>query len=457
MPLLAGLSRRDITPPLGLPLDGYDARTAPARGVLDRLAARVLYLHRGEQRACLLSLELLGVRERFADRLRRAVEAATGVPRSAVVVAASHTHAGPAGIADARRRSTGLARYADAVVEQTVTAAVEAQRSARACTLRLTQRATEGIAANRVDPGATCDPCARILRLEHAASGSPLGLAVHFACHPTVLGEDNLCYSGDLVGRALTRLEGDLGVPCLFLQGAAADVSTRFTRRARSAAEAERLGQALAATVHEALGERGHALTPSLAVGQQPVRLPRRAPPDRRNLDVLVRSLTEDLRRAADDRLAAGLVRRLEVRLSGARHLLDASVPPARLAGGAPARPASEAQARSASETQANPASDPLAARLIGLSLGGLALAAIPGELFHATAAAIPGYGSDWLPVTLANGYLGYFPTAASIAAQAYESLYTPFGDAATAELARGIERLIESLRSVEAAPGASA
>lgn len=445
MPLLAGLARHDITPPTGLPLDGYDARTGAAEGVLDPLFARVLYLKRGEQRACLVNLELLGVRERFVDRLRRAVEAATGVPRSAVVVAATHTHAGPAGIADGRRRSARLASYGDAVVEQTIAAAIEAKGTARACALQLAQRATEGIAANRVDPAAPVDPYARILRFEDASSGTLLGLALHFACHPTVLGEDNLTYSGDFVGRGLAHLERELGVPCLFLQGAAADVSTRFTRRERSVAEVERFGQALATVSLEAIDERGRTLTPELAVAHETVHLPRRAPHDRGRLEALVRSLTEEFRRAVDERLGEGRVRHLEVRLSGARHLLERSTPPVRAGSGAQAQPSSAAQMRARS---------PIEMTLTGLRLGGLVLTAIPGELFHATAAASPAYVSAWLPITLANGYLGYFPTIESVTANEYESLYTTFDEAATAEVARGIERLVGSLMEPDLTSG---
>ena len=99
----------------------------------------------------------------------------------------------------------------------------------------------EGVATDRIDPSRAIDNSATLLVFARSL-GKPCGL-LHYAVHPTVLGPDNLLITRDLVGFAVDRVERALGMKtCLFLNGAAGNVSTRFTRRAQSFQEAERLG-----------------------------------------------------------------------------------------------------------------------------------------------------------------------------------------------------------------------
>jgi hypothetical protein len=70
-------------------------------------------------------------------------------------------------------------------------------------------------------------------------SGTVLTL-YNFPCHPTVLGPDNLLASADFTAGIQALLGGEMAV---FLNGAAGDISTRFTRRESTFAECDRMGQ----------------------------------------------------------------------------------------------------------------------------------------------------------------------------------------------------------------------
>ena len=388
MRLRIGLSRREITPPPGLPMDGYEAREAPAQAVLDPLLARVLHVADGELEVCIVGLDVLGVSQEFTARLQRAIEAAR-----------------------------------------------EAQHTARPCSIRFTEQATSGTASNRIDPDGPTDPLVRVLRFSDLRDDTLRGLVLHFACHPTVLAEDNLAYSGDFVGRALHQLEDALEVPCLFLQGAAADLSTRFTRRASTVAEADRFATALADAARTALASPSGARRADLAITQRSVQLPRRSRPTQQALQALVRTTTEELERALSHgggtdsaELDEGRVRRLQVRRASAQQLLRTS--------------------------EALPAAEPVTTTLTGVRLAGTVFVTVPGELFQATARAIDGYGSDWLPITLANAYLGYIPTTESIASAEYESLDTTFDDTSTSALERTVRHLVDELRHPKSGAG---
>ena len=61
-----------------------------------------------------------------------------------------------------------------------------------------------------------------------------------FPCHPTVLSAGNLLVSADFAGQIEKHLHGDFTV---FANGAAGDISTRFTRQESSFEECERMGK----------------------------------------------------------------------------------------------------------------------------------------------------------------------------------------------------------------------
>ena len=65
----------------------------------------------------------------------------------------------------------------------------------------------------------------------------------NYAIHGTALGRDNFLLSGDLMADASLRLERELGVPALFVNGAVGDVSPRprgWTASRRRAARSPR-------------------------------------------------------------------------------------------------------------------------------------------------------------------------------------------------------------------------
>src|SRR6185436_1549345 len=83
------------------------------------------------------------------------------------------------------------------------------------------------------------------------------GTVATFGCHPTILPPSNLLYSRDLFGAAVDVAQAETGAPVLLFNGAAADVSTRFTRREATGAEVRRLGAMLGAAVVSAVRGAG--------------------------------------------------------------------------------------------------------------------------------------------------------------------------------------------------------
>jgi len=242
--LTAGASSLAVELPAGVPLAGYGSmpRRAwipdflgrhpyafwfnPSTGVHDPPRVRVLALESGGTRVLWLSADLVGVDPALVADLRARL-ARTDAPPSAVILSASHTHSGPGAYADsafwafvaADRESPAVRKSILDVMES---AAREAWRRREPARVVAGKGTVTGIATSRLDQ--PLDPELGVLKVT-AVDGRPVALVWNYAIHGTALGHGNFQISGDLMGEASARLERETGVPVLFVNGAAGDVS----------------------------------------------------------------------------------------------------------------------------------------------------------------------------------------------------------------------------------------
>jgi hypothetical protein len=222
--LRAGAARADITPPTGYPMWGYGARhDAPSLGVLDPLRARALVLAAGSERIALVSLDLGRAPTRASmAAIRRRVKETTGIEHLFLV--ASHTHHGPViELDDWPTPQTSYVRQLEAKLALLI---IEANQALRPARLGI---ATREVAYNRNRHSRRADrPVDRellVLRVEDE-QGKPIAHAVNFAAHATMQDNKLRKFSADYPGTLADRVEAETGAPCLFLQGAAGDLST---------------------------------------------------------------------------------------------------------------------------------------------------------------------------------------------------------------------------------------
>lgn len=96
LPLLAGAAMVDITPAAGTHLAGSAmGEHRPARTVLDPLYAKALVLAQGEQRICIVTLDVTIVDEPYTTQIRQGIAERAGVPPQAVMVHGIQTHSAP--------------------------------------------------------------------------------------------------------------------------------------------------------------------------------------------------------------------------------------------------------------------------------------------------------------------------------------------------------------------------
>jgi neutral ceramidase len=237
MTLHAGAAEAVITPPVGTLLDGYSGRDGGAVGIHDDLHARALVIDDGATSAAIVSADLIGVDRRLVAAIRERASAATGIPAAHIMVAATHTHAGPAGL----RRE--LDEPLTEMMARTIAGAIEAaHRALRPAVLKAGRGSVDSVSQNRRDPDGPCDDALRVLLFDSPdPRDGAIASVVNFACHPTVLFRTNMLVSADYVGHAIRTVRNVLGdAPVLFLNGACGDVNPSWIEQRHD--EAERVG-----------------------------------------------------------------------------------------------------------------------------------------------------------------------------------------------------------------------
>lgn len=242
--LEVGFSKIDITPAGPLEMGGYIGRKEPATGAHDPLFVKALFFQNEEACALLLSYDLLHLSSEWSRNTKKRLEEKLRIPADHILMAATHTHSGPA-VFSPLQRSESIAAYEESLADKSNRAAEQAITSSQPSRLRANIAHTTGIVRNRRNPSEATSDLLSLVRAEDE-SGNLRGHVVSFSCHPTVMPPQNLEYSADLFGSAASSVERNArGTFCMMFNGAAGDLSTRFTRKEQTWNELDRLGQKL--------------------------------------------------------------------------------------------------------------------------------------------------------------------------------------------------------------------
>lgn len=93
-----GAVQANITPEPGIELAGFAVRAQPCKHVLDPLWVRVLYVEEGAEKLLWIHGDVLAFDEKIVGRLRDWIWQELAIPAAQVIIAATHTHSGPATI-----------------------------------------------------------------------------------------------------------------------------------------------------------------------------------------------------------------------------------------------------------------------------------------------------------------------------------------------------------------------
>ena len=242
---LIGIARRDITPPVGIHNRMWAAASeSTASGVHRPLFATALSMRSSasDPPLILVSLDLGWWRSPADERaLRDPVLEHFAIDDAQLMLHLTHTHAGPAISLSSNDKPGGelIEPYLDRVRESVIEAIAESIDTARSACIEWTAGRCD-LATNRMfpdpdsgdvlvgfNPDEPADDTLLVGRIVDEA-GEVFGTLINYACHPTSLGPGNRLISPDYIGAAREVVEqATSGAPCLFMQGASADLGPR--------------------------------------------------------------------------------------------------------------------------------------------------------------------------------------------------------------------------------------
>lgn len=233
--LMAGAAKADITPDVKalapVVQGGYGARMAkPAQGVHDPVYARALAISDGEQRVCIVSMDLTGVPDNLHRDLVERLGGDLGLDYGSLLICATHTHSSQGNMSPVPPFIAAIfgpynEKLYSFVRDRTEQAVRDAIANLAPAEIGVATRQLPGSNHNRRgEQGNTITDDQMTVLYARTAAGEPIGMAVFYTAHATVLDSDNFLISGDWPGAMEQAIEFALpGVVALHINGAEGD------------------------------------------------------------------------------------------------------------------------------------------------------------------------------------------------------------------------------------------
>jgi hypothetical protein len=381
-------------------LSGFVARLNPAVGVSEPLCARAVVIREEESAVAIVAADLLGLASWHITEVREFAAERLGIPPQNVLLSATHTHSGP-GVVYVRG-----CRMAPYDYQRSVVAAMQAamEEAFERCALALLSTASVpfemGLNRRQETPrgvvlGVALDkPHPTSLSVAEFRGGPQRIVLFSHACHPYVLGGENLLASGDFPSFACHELEGDGETVALFLNGCAGNIASVAAFQGLEAARSEGLRMA------EAIRNAFAALTPQEDSGlggfHRTIHLPYASLP---SIDEIERLAAREERVVRpEEKEQSEIQTRIACAIEEWRKLMRAIV---RLE-----RPLS-----------------PVHCEIQALRIGNMVLLGIAGEPFFEIGEQIraAASGANLWALGYTNAYCGYLPTVREIPGGGYE------------------------------------
>jgi len=442
----AGFARVDITPPLGIAINGYFI-PRKAEKVLDPLQVNALALCSGETKTVLLTVDNLGIAQALLQPMLAAVCKAAGLPEEAVYIHATHSHTAGAisPMLEGEENLEYRAQVSDKLAEAAVAALADLQPAkmgwgvGQAPRVAFVRRFRMKDGSVRTNPGTNhpdilapigqVDERVNVLRFDRQ-DGSTLVL-MNFGNHPDTVGGCNI--SADWPGFARSAVEQALpGTKAIMFNGAQGDVNhinvhpvggemndlTRdFDDVDRGYGHARYIGRVIAGAVLQTYDKVSWVESPKLRCEKRRVQVPSNMPAEK---DLPLARKYAALHEAGRDS---------EIPYTGM--LLTTVV------------------AESLRMLRLEHGPESFAIPLSCIAIGNVALIGIAGEPFTGIGRALK-EAEGWdlvLPTCCTNGYEGYFPMQEAYDEGGYEARSSNFRAGVAEQLIAEGKTLLVSLR----------
>ena len=237
--LQAGFSRVNVTPMMGIPINGY-FKPRYAEGILDDLEIVAVALACGETKTLLMAIDNLHIGTKLVKTYQEKISEKTGIAKEAIFIHSTHTHT--AGTLDMDSKNELVLEYTEFVGKRFVDAAVFALNDlkpakmgwavGKAPNIAFVRRFRMKDGKVRTNPGVgnpdilhpigDIDDRVNVVRFDR--EGADTIVMANMGCHPDVVGGNLI--SADWPAMFRRRLEKSLdNVKAIFFNGAQGDIN----------------------------------------------------------------------------------------------------------------------------------------------------------------------------------------------------------------------------------------
>ncbi len=281
---LAGAARAVISPPVGTCLYGYRPNWE-STSLHDDLTLTAAAFRQGNLSALLVTVEVGDIDTGLCNEMRRALEQATGIPETHILLSATHTHSAPNVSGVDGWGDIDRPYYENILLPAAIQAGKEAVGDLREARIAVgTAHSDVGVNRREIRPDGSIalgqnpfgcyDPEMTVVTLRGTDGRGILNL-IHYGCHGTASG-CNREITRDWSGVMIDRVEKETGTLTAYWNGAQGDVGPRLTngQTTGSLAYALELGSIAAADAMRAYRSQGGFHDGALACFADEVRLP---------------------------------------------------------------------------------------------------------------------------------------------------------------------------------------
>ena len=256
--LLAQVSSTTFHIPKGVYMAGYGDRKEKSLGTHDNLYTKALTISNGEKTVILITNDLLGVDKDIVEKVVSGIRNSINIPEENIFICATHTHSGPDivlwQVGNQESQDSLNEKVKEEIINKVIENAVNSTKNLEPVKIKFGKSKSSEVASNRIDKELPLDDSINIIYIEKE-NFIPLAILVSYACHPTILGADNLYISADYPGVLQRLIEEHYNnkTQAMFINGACGNQSTRFTRKSQDFMEVERMGRILFEKVLEGI------------------------------------------------------------------------------------------------------------------------------------------------------------------------------------------------------------
>lgn len=382
--LKAGVSKVNITPPVGIDLGGYTARIDPSQGIHDDLHAKALVLDNGERKIAIVTTDLIVWPFDYNRHMKFCglIEKKTKINKENIMISASHTHSGP------DRKDEG---YISVLQKKIIGAVYMASQNMKEARIGVGKGEVKGIGFNREELE-DIDMELGVIKVEDL-DGNLVALLTNYACHGVVLGPKNLLISADYPGAMQEFIEKAEGGVAMFTQGACGDIDPLINSYAWGSGtfkDVKQVGAILGAEAVKVAEQVETIPQVDIKIKSKVIELPLQKLPSLDQAKKMVKKCEQDLNKLKQEHssmIGSETKKVLELNLQWAQKVFNL--------------------VKSGKKEEG-----PVAAKIQLLSINDVILVGIPGEIFTEIGLSIKknsGFKNTFI-IGYANGYIGYIP-----------------------------------------------